>query len=1142
MLLMALPNEHLLTFSQYKDAKTLFEAIQARFDGNDAIKKTQRTLLKQMYENFNAPSTESLDSIFNRLQKIVSQLAILGENISKKDLNMKFLRSLPSEWNTHKSQVSRLRNQDSSRKTVNVEDTYSKAMVAIDGAGFDWSYMADDEVPTNMALMAFSYSEEFQHPKFKGYGPKDSKSVCVDTLNDIKKAPDALIIEDWVSDSDEDESEEMMVQKPVLKNVENKTVQREVRPVWNNAMRTNHQNFSNSKKNFAPTAVLTKSDIVPISTARHSSSRAATPVSAARPIDTAASKPLVNEHDGGYVVFGGGAKGGKISGKCTIRTGKGASFDADQGAEVDYNSFETVISVSPIPSTKIHKDHPKEQIIGEVYRNKRDQQGIVDRNKARLVAQGHREEEGINYDEVFAPVAQIETIRLFLAYASFMNFTVYQMYVKTAFLYGIIEEEVYVSQPPGFVDPEFPDRVYKVEKALYGLHHAPRAWYETLSTYLLDNRFRRGTIDKTFFIKHIKDDILLVQVYVDDIIFGSTKRSLSIEFEQLMHKRFQMSYIRELTFFLGLQVEQQKDGIFLSHDKYVCDILKKFCFSSVKLVSTPMETHKPLSKDVAGTDVDVHLYRSMIGSLMYLTSSRPDIMFDVLWLQNQLLDYGYNFMQTKIHVDNESTICVVKNHVYHSKTKDIEIRHHFIRDSYEKRLNLKGYLINDGYADLVQHADKKELATPGQTTTGKEFSNPLMAGSLPKTTLPNQLMKVNGARHTYYCQKKVNAAKHKLTTAGTSCLPNVVIFEELARMRVEKLKEENRSLTKELKSFNTKVESLAFKETVMDKEKSSKQGRNITDIDADAEVNLESVYNLDMAHEETVLSMQDVIDADGKAVAEEMVEVITTAKIIVDEVSTAGGELNANNEEPVSAAPTNITTPQPSEDTKTTIDITTAPKAKGIVFHDMEESTTRKASLKPQVKDKGKAKLVEEPEVLKSRKSQIPIDEEVTRRIKAEWNADMKDNIDWNEVVKQGTGKEKVEKDQTSKKKNGDKLEKDNAEKQKLKEQQEAEELKRNLKIVHDDEDDVFVNVTPLSSKPLKIMDYKIYKEGKKENFQIIRANEDSVWKLQKRPQGLVSVKNWKLFDSCRVHCVTLDTIQLYLLVEKMYPLTNYTP
>ncbi|GKB64120.1 putative ribonuclease H-like domain-containing protein [Tanacetum coccineum] len=213
------------------------------------------------------------------------------------------------------------------------------------------------------------------------------------------------------------------------------------------------------------------------------------------------------------------------------------------------NNLETTIGASPIPTTKIDKDHPKAQIIGEVdstvqtrrmhkqheaeswvkamqeellqfillnvwtlvdlpygkkaigtkwvFRNKKDQRGIVVRNKARLVAQGFRQEEGIDYDEVFALVARIEVIRLFLAYASYMNFIVYQMDVKITFLYGTIEEEVYVSQPPGFVDPAFPDKVYKVEKALYGLHQAPRAWYENLSTYLIEKGFRRGTIDKT---------------------------------------------------------------------------------------------------------------------------------------------------------------------------------------------------------------------------------------------------------------------------------------------------------------------------------------------------------------------------------------------------------------------------------------------------------------------------------------------------------------------------------------------------------------------------------------------------------------------------------------------------------------------
>nr|GEY31589.1 putative ribonuclease H-like domain-containing protein [Tanacetum cinerariifolium] len=236
-----------------------------------------------------------------------------------------------------------------------------------------------------------------------------------------------------------------------------------------------------------------------------------------------------------------------------------------------------------------------------VYRNKKDERGIVVRNKARLVAQGHTQE-GINYEEVFAPVARIEAIRLFLAFASFIGFMVYQMDVKSAFLYGTNEEEVYVCQPSGFEDPDHPDKVYKVVKALYGLHQAPRAWYETLANYLLEN---------------------------DNIIFGATNKDLCKSFEKLMKDKFQMSFMGELTFFLGLQIKQKKDGIFISQDKYVAEILKKFGLTEGKSASTPIDTEKPLLKDPNSKDVDVHIYRSMIGSLMYLTLSRPDIMFAV---------------------------------------------------------------------------------------------------------------------------------------------------------------------------------------------------------------------------------------------------------------------------------------------------------------------------------------------------------------------------------------------------------------------------------------------------------------------------------------------------------------------------------
>ncbi|GJS79343.1 putative ribonuclease H-like domain-containing protein [Tanacetum coccineum] len=326
--------------------------------------------------------------------------------------------------------------------------------------------------------------------------------------------------------------------------------------------------------------------------------------------------------------------------------------------------------------------------------------------------QGHTQEEGIDYDEVFALVARIEAIRLLLAYSSYKDFVVYQMDVKSAFLYGKIKEEVYVCQPPGFKDLEFPDRVYKVEKALYGLHQASRAYY---------------------------------------IIFSSTKKKLCTEFKKMMHKKFQMSSMSELTFFLGLQVKQKEDGIFISQDKYVTEILKKFGFNDVKTASTPMETHKPLLKDAddiifvvcvcARFQVNLkvshlravkRIFRHLKGQpklgLWYPKDSPFDLVAytdseyagdsldrkstaggcqflrcrliswqckkqtvvanstneaeyiaasncygQVLWIQNQLLDYGYNIMQTKIHIDNESTICIVKNPVFTQRQSTLRL-------------------------------------------------------------------------------------------------------------------------------------------------------------------------------------------------------------------------------------------------------------------------------------------------------------------------------------------------------------------------------------------------------------------------------------------------------------------------------------
>ncbi|KAD3640229.1 hypothetical protein E3N88_29452 [Mikania micrantha] len=423
-----------------------------------------------------------------------------------------------------------------------------------------------------------------------------------------------------------------------------------------------------------------------------------------------------------------------------------------------------------------------------VFRNKTDENGQIVKNKARLVVQGFSQEEGIDYYETFAPVARLEAIRLFLAYVALHKLKVFQMDVKSAFLYGKIKEEVYVCQPPGFEDNNHPDWVYKLDKALYGLKQAPRAWYDTLSTFFLQNNFTRGSIDKTLFINKVGQHKLLVQIYVDDIIFASSDPSLCNDFTELMKKKFEMSAMGELTFFLGLQIKQSTDGISIHQSKYTKDLLKKFELQNCKPCPNPMSSTTQLDADLKGKAVDETLYRCMIGSLMYLTASRPDIMFatcvcarfqaapkeshliavkrifrylqgtqslgiwystghscklvgfsdsdyagckltrkstsggcqflgnclvswqskkqtsvatstaeaeyiaaasctsQILWLQNQLLDYGIKESKTPLLMDSASALCIVKNPVQHSRTKHIEIRHHFIRDCFEKGL------------------------------------------------------------------------------------------------------------------------------------------------------------------------------------------------------------------------------------------------------------------------------------------------------------------------------------------------------------------------------------------------------------------------------------------------------------------------
>src|SRR5664279_998331 len=274
------------------------------------------------------------------------------------------------------------------------------------------------------------------------------------------------------------------------------------------------------------------------------------------------------------------------------------------------------------------KDH---NVIGTkwVFKNKQDTHGQVIRNKARLVAQGFSQVEGLDYGETFAPVARLESIRILLAYASSHNITLHQMDVKRAFLNDPLNELVYVKQPPGFEDPKFPNHVYLLHKALYGLKQAPRACYDHLKEFLVDRGFVLGVIDPTLFTKKVEGELFVCQIYVDDIIFGSTNVSFVDQFSKLMTSEFEMSMMGELKFFLGFEIKQYYEGTFICQAKYIQDMLKKFDMANAQPLGFPMKTNVDLKLDPEGIQVDQKLYRSMIDSLLYLRASRPDIMYSV---------------------------------------------------------------------------------------------------------------------------------------------------------------------------------------------------------------------------------------------------------------------------------------------------------------------------------------------------------------------------------------------------------------------------------------------------------------------------------------------------------------------------------
>ncbi|GJR17303.1 putative ribonuclease H-like domain-containing protein [Tanacetum coccineum] len=659
--------------------------------------------------------------------------------------------------------------------------------------------------------------------------------------------------------------------------------------------------------------------------------------------------------------------------------------DEDVGAEADMNNLNAFMPVSPIPTTRVHKDHPVEQIIRDlnsapqtrrmtknleehepkkviqalqdpsciesmqdellqfklqkvwtlvdlpngkrpigtkwVFRNKKDKRGIVIKNKARLVAQEYTQEEGIDYDEVFAPVARIEAIRLFLAYASFKDFMVYQMDVKSAFLFGKIEEEVYVCQPPGFEDPDFPDRVYKLEKALYGPHQAPRAWYETLLTYFLDNGFQRGKIDKTLFIRRDKGDILLVQ---------------------------------------------KEDGIFITQDKYVTEILKKFGFTDVKTASTPMETQKLLLKD-----------EDVCACARY-QSQHKDSPFDLVAYTNS--DYAGASLDRKsttgVRYNDYGIDCMEVFWPCDGSIEDLDVLLIDLEVDFTDCFGIAGVLKPQ---KKQKHRKPKrkdtEVPQPSSPTDNvadeaiyEEMDDSLERAVTTATSLD--------AKHD---RGNINKTQSKATLNEPSSLgtSSVIDLEKTKtsqaqeiislKRRVKILEKKNRSKTHGLKrlykvGLSARIES--SEDEGLGKEDAFKQGR-IDDIDAN-----EDIYLVNVHRDEDIFRVNDLGGNEVIVETEVDHEVVVETEVAYKDVNLKHGTITTTAATTVTAA-------------------STRPNAKGLVIHEEEQATTPTVSSQQpsqvKVQDKGKGIMVEEPLKMK-KKDQISFDEQEAIRLQAKFD------------------------------------------------------------------------------------------------------------------------------------------------------------